>query len=304
MNDCSFSLSLEQLNQYRADTFRTRPGKNLKSIEEAIEYVNQRGFIFFWPMKGMVFPSLWTAAAGNRPVADEHDDPGHITWGWKDNLLGKKQWFYSRLLCSKNTILSLSTLPFFYALSPNYGDPESDYLFEYQQGYLTMEARVVYEALLEKGPLDTIQLRKAARLSSPENSSRFNRALTDLQRKFRVVPCGISDSGAWHYSFIYDVVHRQFPELIDQCRFITDKEARKNILTHYMNSLGAASLRDIRKVLGWETKDITTTLEILCKENFILPGVNLIEPLENGKRNSPQKQNDEFERLYCLAILQ
>ncbi|MSP13309.1 MAG: hypothetical protein EXR62_10185 [Chloroflexi bacterium] len=48
-------------------------------MEEAITYLNQRGFIFFWPIKDVVLPSLWGAVAGNRPVAAEHDDPGHVT---------------------------------------------------------------------------------------------------------------------------------------------------------------------------------------------------------------------------------
>ena len=48
-------------------------------------------------------PSLWTAVAGDRPVADAHDDPGHITWGWKDRSLDKKIWYYGKILRRKAT---------------------------------------------------------------------------------------------------------------------------------------------------------------------------------------------------------
>ena len=52
-------------------------------------------------------PSLWVAVAGDRPVPDEHDDPGHVTWGWKDGLLGKRRWYYGRVLRKRNTFISL-----------------------------------------------------------------------------------------------------------------------------------------------------------------------------------------------------
>ncbi len=66
-------------------------------------------------------PSLWTAVAGDRPVADKHDDPGHITWGWKYKALGKKIWYYAKTLRKKATMISLEIAPYFYALSENYG---------------------------------------------------------------------------------------------------------------------------------------------------------------------------------------
>ena len=86
------SLDLKKLNSYRAQTFRLPPARRVASPKAALDYVNARGFIYFWPIKGIEFPSLWTAVAGNRVVADKHDDPGHITWGWKDRALGKKIW--------------------------------------------------------------------------------------------------------------------------------------------------------------------------------------------------------------------
>ncbi len=158
-------FSLDQVKSYRAATYRLQ--QPLTSKEQAIDYVNQRGFIFFWPINGITLPSLWAATAGDRPVADAHDDPGHVTWGWKDSVLGTHVWYYAKVLRKKATIISLELAPFFYALTENYGSPEEDYLTLYEQGRLTQEARSVYKALLDQGPLDTVALRKAARLTSP-----------------------------------------------------------------------------------------------------------------------------------------
>lgn len=268
-------LSSATLNAYRQETFHTLPANRIRTLEEAVNFVNQRGFIFFWPIQGVILPSLWTAVAGDRPVADQHDDPGHITWGWKDQLLGKKVWYYARILCRRNTIISLRLLPCFYALSPNYGDPEQDYLDQYQNGTLTLESKLVYEALLREGPLDTISLRKAARLSSPESTSRFNRALDTLQMELKILPVGVAQAGAWRYAFIYDLVHRHFPELIEQSRPISENQGRYEILVNYFESIGAASFSEIQRIFRWGKSELQQALQQLVRDNHLLPEVEL-----------------------------
>jgi uncharacterized protein YcaQ len=68
----------------------------------------------------------------------------------------------------------------------------------------------------------------------------------------------VSDSGAWHYAFIYDLVPRHFPDLVDRAHEIAEHEARQTLLGLYLDSVGAASLREIQRVFGvspanWET---------------------------------------------------
>lgn len=268
-------LSVSILDSYRQKVYRTRLEDRLRTLEEAIDFVNQRGFAFFWPIQRVNLPSLWVAAAGDRPVADEHDDPGHITWGWKDQLLGKKVWYYARILCRRNTIISLRLLPYFYALSPNYGDPTQDYLDQYHCGTLTLEAKQVYEALLREGALDTISLRKAARLSSPESASRFNRALNTLQMEFKILPVGVAQAGAWRYAFVYDLVHRHYPQLIDQARLISENQAHSKILQCYFESVGAASIGEMQRLFGWRKEVLQQSLQQLISWNIIRAEVEL-----------------------------
>lgn len=244
-------ISLEKVKTYRAQTFRHQPGKRIRTIEEAVDFVNERGFITFWPIKDILLPSLWVAVAGDRPVADAHDDPGHITWGWKDSLLGSRQWYYAKVLRKKSTMISMEAAPFFYALSENYGSPENDYLTLYEQGRMTREAKAVYEAILDHGPLDTLALRREARLSSRENDSRFDRSLTTLQADFKILPVGIARSGGWRYAFIYDIVARHHPHLPEQARFIDERAARASLLERYFLSVGAAQVRDVKLLFQW-----------------------------------------------------
>ena len=268
-------LSAERLDLYRASTFRTRLELRLGHKDDAVDFVNERGFVYFWPIKGIHFPSLWTAVAGDRPVANAHDDPGHVTWGWKDEMLGKRQWHYGKILRGKATMISLEVLPFFYAISDNFGDPDNDYLQLYEDGLLSREAKSIYEALLHEGPLDTVNLRRVIHMTGKASNSPFDRGLTALQRDFKILPVGVSQSGGWRYSFIYDCVHRFYPELPAAARPIGRRQAMQKLAELYFASMGTASAAEIRKLFQWTRKDIQRTLQGLVEQGQIQAGVRL-----------------------------
>lgn len=268
-------LSLNRIQSYRDHTFRTRPGRRITSQEQAIEYVNERGFIYFWPIKAIVLPSLWVAVAGDRPVADAHDDPGHVTWSWKDSLLGARRWYYAKVLRKRATMISLEIAPYFYALSENYGEPEEDYLALYQQGKMTQESRLIYEVLLDKGVLDTIAIRRATHLTSKESDSRFNRAMAELQADFKILPVAVTQSGAWRYAFAYDLVHRHFPDLPEQARFIQDHKARQELARWYFRSVGAAQVADLVRLFGWSAHEAERAIATLVQAGELCRGLEL-----------------------------
>jgi hypothetical protein len=269
------TISKSKLAAFRAKTFRTAPGLALKSPQQAIEYADERGFIFFWPVKGYPFPSLLGAVAGDRPVADEYDDPGQTTWSWKDSLLDKKVWYYARALKHKNTIISMDAVQYFYALSPNYGDPLEDFTDQYNAGLLPMEAKLIFEALVRKGPLDTISLRKESRLIGSSSTSPFNRALDLLQQQFKVMPIAISEAGAWKYAFVYDLTHRYLPELPEKARFIPESRAMEHLLYLFFNSMGAVTQKQVINLFSWGSELTRNALERLVRTGILLSGYHV-----------------------------
>jgi hypothetical protein len=266
------NITAERLNVYQQQTFRLRSDLRLQSKEDGLAFVNQRGFVYFWPIKGILLPNLWMAVAGNRPVADAHDDPGHITWGWKDEMLDKRQWYYGKILRGKATMIALEMVPYFYALSENYGDPEKDYLQLYDDGLLSREAKMIYEILLKEGPLDTVNMRQLVHMTGKASNSPFERALVALQRDFKILPVGIAQAGAWRYSFIYDLVHRYYPELPEQARPIRRSEARRILVERYLTSVGAATLGDTWKLFQWPREDLNRTVAQLVEESRLESG--------------------------------
>jgi len=273
------TLDLKKLNSHRARTFRLPPSPRVASPKAALQYVNERGFIYFWPIKGIDLPSLWIAVAGDRVVADKHDDPGHVTWGWKDNALGKKIWYYAKLLRGKATMISLEVAPYFYALSENYGSPEEDYLLAYEEGRLTQAAKQLYEALLKEGTLNTIDLRRVAKLTNAKESE-FNKALEVLQKDFKILPVGVAKVGAWKYAFIYEIVTRHYPALAEKARFISEGEARTKLTELYFNSVGVAQERDVNKLFGWPKELTARTLNGLVEKRKL---VKTEHPKEKGE---------------------
>ncbi len=273
------TLDLKRLQAHRARTFNLPPAKPLSTPAQALRFVNARGFIHFWPINGVDLPSLWTAVAGDRPVADEHDDPGHVTWRWKDDALDKKIWYYGKILRRKATMISLEAAPYFYALSENYGSPEEDYLIAYQEGRLTQASKQIYETLLDSGALNTIDLRRAAKLANAKESE-FNKALEQLQADFKILPVGVSEAGAWRYSHIYEITSRHYPDLPEQARAIPESQARTKLLELYFASVGAAQARDVIKLFGWGNELTARTVARLIENKTL---VQVVHPKHKGE---------------------
>ncbi len=271
------AIPYERILEYREETYRLKPRLKVRSKEGAIDYVNERGFVYFWPIKDVTLPSVWGAVAGDRPVPDAHDDPGHVTWGWKDELLGAHKWHYAKVLRKKATMISLEVLPHFYALSQNYGEPEQDYLDQYKAGQMTYDAKTVYEVLLEKGPLDTQELRRQSRMTAKASDSPFNRAIEFLQADFKVQPVGVAEVGRWKYAFIYECVHRWNPDLAEQARPVRQSQARENLVGLYLKSVGAVQAKQVDMLFGWGKTETQKTVHALVRSGLLTLDVGVPE---------------------------
>ncbi len=262
------SLTKQALLAAREVRYRRRMNLRITTKEQAVEFVNDVGFCFLFPIQKVEMPSLWDAIAGRVVKTYPHHSGYEIerTWGWKDESLDQKWWYYGKLIRDKATLISLDFLPNFYALSENFGDYEHDYLEEYKTGALTAEAKQVYEALLRQGALDAVRLRREAHMSSDANKSRFDKALTDLQTGLKVLPIGIAPAGAWRYAFIYEILPRWFPQIPDRARQIGRVEARRHILAQYLRNVIFTTIPVAARVFGWTTQHTRQTVEALAAD--------------------------------------
>jgi hypothetical protein len=283
----------EWIAEQRDYNYRRTPDRRLQTLDEARAFIEEVGFCHFWPVKGVELPNLFHAIAGRfRAVPMAHDDPDvSKSWRWKDGALDKGWWYYGKLLKRRATLVSLAELPFFYALSDNYGDLD-DYRQEYEEGRLTAEAKAIYEALLEHGPLDTVRLRREARLSAKSAKSRFERALVELQMGLKVLPVGIADAGAWHYAFVYELLPRWFSEVPERARAIGRGEARQHLLLRYMGTVVAATAAQAARLFGWAMGEVERAAAKLEEAGEIRRGVR-IEGLRGRHMMASKKGSGE-----------
>jgi hypothetical protein len=137
---------------------------------------------------------------------------------------------------------------------------------------MTAEAKQIYEALLEKGPLDKLRLRRATHMQSKRSKYRFDRALVELQVGLKVLPIGVAEVGAWNYAFTYEIVQRYYPDLPEKARPIKRSQARRTLVARYLDNVVAADRKMIEKVFHifrWRKIELDRTLETLRQEGLV-----------------------------------
>jgi len=244
-------LSQAQFQALRAARYRQTPALRLRTEAEALEFINDVGLCLLFPAKDVELPSLWGALCGEaQPLPARQDDYElGLAWDWKDAIPTRGEALYGKYIKRKPAFISLELAAHFYALSGNYGELD-DYLEEYREGRLSEEARRIYEALLEYGPLNTIDLRRKAGMTNA--GSLFDRALAELQMGFKISKAGIAEAGRWKYAYIYDLFLRRFPAIAAAARRLSQDQAATTILTRYLWDVVAARPADVRRLFGWD----------------------------------------------------
>jgi hypothetical protein len=271
------NLTATGLQSLRADRYRQRPYLQVQTEEEALGFLNDVGICLLFSAKGIELPTLWGALCGeDRPLPRGHDN--HLlglAWHWKDTLPVAGLVLYGKYLRKRPVFVSLDLAPHFYALSPNYGDPAEDYLLDYQDGRLSVEAKQVYEVLLNEGALPTSRLRREAALSGKGNANRFDRALAELQMDFRITKVAISDANRWSYCYVYDLLPRHLPEIVEAAREITGRRARETILLRYLRAVIAARPDQVSRLFGWLPGDVERLVARLADGRKLHAGVHV-----------------------------
>jgi hypothetical protein len=293
----TLTLSSETIQSTRAEHYRQLPHLRVRTETEALDFLNDVGLCLLFSAKGLELPSLWGALYGaDRPLPKGHDNHElGLAWRWKDTLPVAGKILYGKFLRKRPVFVSLDLAPCFYALSPNYGDPEVDYLRDYQDGRLSVEAKQIYDVLLEQGALPTSRLRREAGLGGKTNATRFDRALADLQMDYRIGKVAVSDANRWGYCYVYDLLPRHFPEVVSIAQGISGRQARETILLRYLHTVVAATLRQITGLFGWEPGDVARLAARLASEGRLRQDVR-VEGFKGQYLVSAALKNSELGR--------
>ncbi len=262
-----------KLEKLRDQIYRRTKSHRVKTINEAARFIDRVGFCLLFASAHaprIELPSLFEAVKGRRDAhIEDWDEDSDRIWVWKNDLPAAKRAYYGKALAGKPVFVSLKMLPYLVALNAR------DVREEYRHGRISHEAKRVYDALHERGPMPTMALRTAAGFGRDTN--RFHRALDDLQRALVVLPVGaVIERGAWA-SQIFGLVAQWFPCEVDRAERIDVGEARREIVRRYVQTVVAAKTALIARLFGVPRADVSIAAdELIAKKKLRRDGDWLI----------------------------
>jgi hypothetical protein len=96
--------------------------------------------------------------------------------------------------------------------------------------------------------------------------------LVELQVGLKILPIGVAEAGAWRYAFVYEIVQRYLTDLPAQARPIGRAEARRVLVSRYLNNVVTADRKMVAKVfhvLRWTPAELNRTIAVLLGEGAI-----------------------------------
>lgn len=253
------SLTLAELERLRAKRYRRLPELQLEDEEEALEFIEERGFVLLFNCKGLELPDLWQATRGFE-----------VAWPWKQILPGAKLCAYGKLLHRKGLFVSWEYFPRFIAI---YSSTNS-YMEEYRAGRISQLEREILETLEGRGPLLTRELRHLVASPGRSGTRAFHQALDSLQASLRItVAGGVTTGWSMHrWELMEDWVPR---EVLKRGWRMPPEEAKRDLLLKYLEAAVVSTPRDIAYLFGWEMAEAEHLVQGLERQALVEAGVEV-----------------------------
>ncbi len=231
----------------------------MKTLTDAIRFIDLVGFCVLFPVKNVPLPSLHYAVARRPPTG--WDKYAQLIWKWKDELPKKRRAFYAKYFKGRGTFLSLKLLPHFLAIHGTAVDPSDAEAF-YKAGRISHDALEVWQALGKLGALATLELRHACKMETQAGKKRFKKAMLELQGLLIVTHSGAEqETEAWA-SNRFELVSRAFPKQIAEAQEISPEDARTVLATKYCNLFPDATPAQLARLFGWTKAQAVTALAL------------------------------------------
>ncbi len=231
--------------------------RRVRTAADAVRFIDGVGYCLLFPIKGLPLPSLYYAVARRYPLT--WDRYTARIWRWKDELPRRRRAFYAKYFKGRGTFISLALLPHFLAMHATAAAP-GDYERFYAAGRIHHDARVIWAAVEQHGPLATLELRHACRMDSKAGNTRFKRAMLQLQRLLLLVHFGAEQETAAWASGRFELTCRAFPREAALARRIALEAARATIAAKYLDwHLDAAPTR-LARLFGWPKAAATAAM--------------------------------------------
>jgi len=252
------------LEEYRDRTFCRTPARRVRGERSALAFVEAVGFCFTLSDFGLPVASLYVAVCGRRhprrPRHTHHDPEIGLTWRLKDSLPAERLVYYGKLVKGKPTLVSLGLLPAFCRLIRE-GKGSGDYLLDYRHGRMTRSALAILDALHDRGPLVTPDLRRAVHLAGARLTAEFDRAMAELQRGLWIAKVEEIYDPDFYYR--WDLLDNWLPGPIRQGFSLSREAAVCGLVAAYLTAAGATQPRFLGSLLGLPVREVEASLALL-----------------------------------------
>ncbi len=185
----------------------------------------------------------------DTPVRWHTGDPETDPWEWRIRVLDERDDIaYAKLFFKKSGYITKEWYPYFLAVRRS----GKEFMDEYTDGTMSRFAKRIYDVIIEYETLPLHAIKQIGGFSK-EDTSRFDRALVELQMKMYLTICGrqqkLSKKGeeyGWS-STVFCTVEKYFgKDIIEKANRISELEAAEKI-TEQVFSLNPAA--DPKKAL-------------------------------------------------------
>jgi hypothetical protein len=229
----------ELAEAYRDRVWRRESENRVEDVLDAERLIERVGFCSALTDCRRPGPSLYIAVCGRRdaymPRNVQKDPESRLAWYIKDDVMRRGRVYYAKLKRGRLTFIARRLLPYFHAL---WGVPTG-----LEAKVLSADARLVLRALRHEWEMGTRDLRLASRIAE---RSRFNRAIDELQKSFKVIPSDVIYKPT--FSYIWALAETRFQDEFEVR--VSREEALKEIARAYLSGAGVTLRGELASVTG------------------------------------------------------
>jgi hypothetical protein len=242
------------------------------TLAAAVKYIDRCGFCMLFGSKNVALPSLYCAVARRNPYEDwVWDKYSSMIWRWKDELPRRRLAYYGKYLRGRGTLISLEQLPNFLAMCETAVVPGDSARF-YRAGRIGDDARMIWTALEDHGPMATLELRNACRMDTKAGNKRFKRGILELQCLLIAVHFGAEQETKSWASGRYELTYRAFPKQNDFARRLSLADAQRNIAAKLLERQPGAEPVQIARIFGWLQTEAVAACQAARQAGLTEPG--------------------------------
>jgi hypothetical protein len=254
-----------EIEEYRDEHWCREGTRQIETALDAERFIEQIGFAACMTDSRRPGPSLYVAICGRRdavmPRNVQKDPEASLTWGLKDEIVGRGKIYYAKLARGKTMFLAPRMIPYFRAV---WGVRRSE-----EKRRLSRNARAILKVLRKEWEMSTADLRNE---SGVKDRSAFTAALDELQAALIVVPSAVFYQPK--FTYIWTLGVGRFPQAL--MRRVGRETALREIARSFLAGAGMTIPGELARVTGLPRPDAGRGNHALVAEGYAIrtaPGV-------------------------------